>query len=374
MRRKPKQDKREPPPGTKPRFIEAVQSYRLEPLTDATKPGPRRVSGIAKMGDTINSNRRFYSMAVLEQVVARAQDDVTGGALIGLSGHPDWWEEGPKGELEDIIIRFDKLYMDGPAMKFEGVVVATEAGADFLAVLDAGVAVGMSTQMVGSATYLKAKEVQADYPYPEQVIEVVGEDAMLITIDAVMCPADENGTVQADSLSNDSEEEPVKDLQELKVKYPHVYEEAVRAARADSSKDSGTNTLEATVAKLSSELEQTKREKLESERKRIASDALASANLPFADASVTGGVDLRARFARTLEDAAMSAESAETAVREVNALIAERRAITGTAKTDSAPVRNVPGLSAPKDALEREAPKQDAKRQAMRSLRAGIGL
>ncbi|GGS09727.1 hypothetical protein [Deinococcus sedimenti] len=229
-------------------------------------------------------------------------------------------------------IKYDRLWMDGPLLKFEGVVVATTQGRDLQAVLDAGVKVGMSTNVRGSARYLPAKEVDPEWPDPEETIQVVNDDARLITIDAVMGPADLAGELNAaDSVR---EEDHVKDLAELKAKYPALYDQAVAAGKQEA----GANTLEDQLAS-----ERTARLALEKKiqddgRKAIATKALTDANLPKLGKS--GDIDLDARFEKRVTDAALRAENEDEARAEVAALIAERKVNTGAAQDEA----NNPGL------------------------------
>ncbi len=311
---------------------DAVESFDLQPMQDADAGKPRRISGVAKEADKVNLNRRFFSLAVLTGLCAAAQDALKTGELYGLVQHPDPWYEGPKGLIQNVGIKYDRLWMDGPLLRFEGVVVATTQGRDLQAVLDAGVKVGMSTNVRGSARYLPAKEVDPDWPDPEETIQVVNDDARLVTIDAVMGPADLAGELNAaDSVR---EEDHVKDLAELKAKYPALYDQAVAAGKQEA----GANTLEDQLAS-----ERTARLALEKKiqddgRKAIATKALTDANLPKLGKS--GDIDLDARFEKRVTDAALRAENEDEARAEVAALIAERKVNTGAAQDEA----NNPGL------------------------------
>lgn len=311
---------------------DAVESFDLQPMQDADAGKPRRISGVAKEADKVNLNRRFFSLAVLTGMCAAAQDALKTGELYGLVQHPDPWYEGPKGLIQNVGIKYDRLWMDGPLLRFEGVVVATTQGRDLQAVLDAGVKVGMSTNVRGSARYLPAKEVDPEWPDPEETIQVVNDDARLVTIDAVMGPADLAGELNAaDSVR---EEDHVKDLAELKAKYPALYDQAVAAGRQEA----GANTLEDQLAS-----ERTARLALEKKiqddgRKAIATKALTDANLPKLGKS--GDIDLDARFEKRVTDAALRAENEDEARAEVAALIAERKVNTGAAQDEA----NNPGL------------------------------
>ncbi len=311
---------------------DAVESFDLQPMQDADTGKPRRISGVAKSADAINLNRRFFSLAVLTGMCAAAQDALKTGELYGLVQHPDPWYEGPKGLIQNVGIKYDRLWMDGTLLRFEGVVVATTQGRDLQAVLDAGVKVGMSTNVRGSARYLPAKEVDPEWPDPEETIQVVNDDARLVTIDAVMGPADLAGELNAaDSVR---EEDHVKDLAELKAKYPALYDQAIAAGKQEA----GANSLEdqlATERKARLDLEKKIRD---DGRRAIATKALADAKLPKLGKS--GDIDLDARFEKRVIDAALRMDSDEEAQAEVTALIAERGDKTGAAQDEA----NNPGL------------------------------
>ncbi|MEI3783775.1 hypothetical protein U9R89_21900, partial [Pectobacterium brasiliense] len=191
----------------------------------------------------------------------------------------------------------------------------------------------MSTNVRGSARYLPAKEVDPDWPDPDETIQVVNDDARLITIDAVMGPADLAGELNAaDSVR---EEDHVKDLAELKAKYPALYDQAVAAGKQEA----GATTLEDQLAAERKARLDLEKKIQDDARKAIASAALTDAKLPKLGKS--GEIDLDARFEKRVQDAALRAESDDEARAEVAALIAERKLNTGGAQDDA---NNNPGL------------------------------
>ncbi|GHG34454.1 hypothetical protein GCM10017784_30320 [Deinococcus indicus] len=342
---------------------DAVVSFEVQPLTDA-QAGPRRIAGVAKEADKINLNRYYFSLECCTDMVNAAQVPMEQGELIGLNGHPDFWVDGRKGRIDDVAIRFDRLWMDGKLMKFEGTLVGTARGRDLMAVLDSGVRVGMSTNINGMLEYQQARDVDETWPDPEEWIGVVQVGARLTTIDAVMTPSDSAGDVQAaDSHNPNHREEPtVKNLQELKEKFPDLYAQAV----ADGKKEAGTTSLEDQLA-----AERTARLKLEREiqdgkRAAIATKALTDASLPKLGKS--GDIDLDARFEKRVTDAALRAESDEEAATEVAAMIAERKLNTAQVTDTTAP--NTPGI--PRKDQVQDA--QKGGRNLVSSVRAGLGL
>ncbi|GAA5514778.1 hypothetical protein Dcar01_03539 [Deinococcus carri] len=391
-------DHRTRSPTRKPDGIltDAVESFALQPLQDGQ--GTRKITGVAKQADRINLNRRFFSLPVLTAMCSAAQDAVKGGELYGLVQHPDPWWEGPKGLIENIGVKYDRLWMDGDLLRFEGSVVQTTKGKDLQAVLDAGVKVGMSTNVTGSARYLPAKEVDPEWPDPEETIQVVNDDARLITIDAVMGPADLAGELNAaDAMKagqvrseaefidemiphhqlaidmaekalgfieheelktlaknivatqgkeiktmrrirktlDSAEGVDVVNLDELKKKHPDLYAQAV----ADGKKEAGASSLEDQLASERAARLKLEREIQDGKREGIARTALTDARLPKLGKS--GDIDLDARFEKRVTDAALRADSDEEARAEVAALIAERKLTT---RTDERDADNNPGL------------------------------
>lgn len=354
-----------PPAVSDKPIIDSVESFELEPITDASK-GPRKIKGVAKEADKVNLNRYYFSLECCADMVNAALDAVKNGELFGLVEHPDFWQDGRKGRIENIGIRYDKLWMDDKLMRFEGVLVDTVRGKDLQAVLDAKIKVGMSTNVNGVLKYMQAQDIEGlDWPNPEEWIGVVQTGARLDTIDAVMQPADLEGGVQAaDSRKKPTLEEPrVKDLKELKEKYPEIYAQAVADGRKEAEKEGGS--VEEQLA-----TERAARLKLEKDiqdgrRRGIAEKALADAALPKLGKS--GDIDLDARFEKRVTDAALNAESDDEARTEVTALIAERRVTVKDAAPD--PARNNPGI--PRNDIT------DARKPAsgtVSTLRAGLGL
>lgn len=356
-----------PPDTTDKPIIDQVLSFELEPVTDASK-GPRKIKGTAKEADKVNLNRYYFSLECCTDMVNAAQEPMQSGELFGLVEHPDFWQDGRKGRIENIGIRYDKLWMDGKLMRFEGVLVDTVRGKDLLAVLDAKIKVGMSTNVNGVLKYQQAKDVEGlDWPNPEEWIGVVQVGARLDTIDAVLTPADLEGGVQAaDALRNSRQEEPtVKNLQELKEKHPDIYAQAVADGKKQAETEGGS--VESQLA-----AERAARLKLEGEikdsrRSDIARTALADAKLPKLGKS--GEIDLDARFEKRVTDAALRAESDDEARTEVAALIAERKlSVKDAAPADA--TKNNPDVP-------RNDRLQDGKRSAgnlVGNARAGLGL
>lgn len=328
-------------PASRPAVRDAVVSFELEPITDAA--GPRRIKGVAKEADKINMNRYYFSLDVLTDMVAAAQADLAAGRLFGLVQHPEFWADGSRGRIENVGLRFDKLWMDGTLMRFEGFIVGTAQGRDLQAVLDAGVEVGMSTNVNGVLSYLPARDVDSDWPEPDELIGVVQPGARLITIDAVMNPSDLAGNVQAaDSLQD--REEVVKDLKELKEKYPELYAQAL----AEGKRGADTSSLEDALAAERAERLKLEKRLQDDARRAIARTALADAKLPKLGKS--GEIDLDARFEKRVTDAALRAETDEEAQTEVAALIAERRLSVRDDAQDNNP--NVPTRASVKDAAK----------------------
>lgn len=352
------------PPKNPNRHVDTVESFQLAPVTDAST-GPRRISGVAKEADKINLNRRYFSLAVLTAMVEAAQTDLTDGNLIGLVQHPDYWD-GPRGRIENIGIRYDKLWMDGKLMRFEGELVNTTQGQNLLAVLDAKIKVGMSTQVTGSAKYLPAKEVDSTWPNPDETIQVLNDDARLITIDAVMNPAD----IAAGAAADEEDEEEIMNLAELKQKDPEGYKKLLADAAAEVAAQSGQKSLEDQLAAERAARQKLERDMLNQSREAMAVRALADANLPKLGKS--GDIDLDARFTARVVAAAQAAADDASAKTEVDAQIAERRALMGnTQKQDPEPNNNNPGITKPGQNQQDAAGKRTA---ALKNIRGSIGL
>lgn len=191
-------------------------------LTASKDDEPRRVEGVLARGDMMNANLEYYSREVFQATVEAAQDDVAAGKLIGLLNHPDWFE-GAKGSPDKIVVRWDKLWMDGADMKGSGVLVSTTAGKEIAALYDANVHLALSTNGYGSYRWVNGKNHGVENVDEMKLVD----EFRLLSIDVVNDPANVHAQILKASRAEAAQERERKmEKEELQKEL-----EAMRAAR-----------------------------------------------------------------------------------------------------------------------------------------------
>lgn len=317
----------------------------------------------------VNRNNRLYPRAVWEAAVAAAQPMLTAGELWGLLEHPEDWYDPLKGRLAAICIKYETLTIDGDVVSATGVLVETAAGQDLKALLESGIAVGISSNGTGSARYLPASEVAPDYSDPSAYIGVIQDDFRLLTIDAVSDPADLSGSArkkehlrgkppplpkEASSMNKHLkallDKYQGRTLEQVKADHPAEYLEAleliakenVAPAPAIVVTEPGSvsladyRALETTVVELRGTVGNLTTQNHNATRDGIALTALEGARLPSAGTVKHGEseIDLDASFRAELTGIARTAESDEAARTAVASKITERRAVLGQRTTE----------------------------------------
>lgn len=337
----------------------------------------------------INRNGRLYPRSAWETAVNAAQPDLSTGRLWGLLEHPDDWFDPLKGELASICIRYETLTIDGDTVRATGVLIETAAGQDLKALVNGGIAVGISTNGTASVRYLPAKELDLpDYPDPEAYIAVIQDDFRLATIDAVSDPSDLAGGLRKKERQARNKEHTMnpklkKLLEKLgmdeaafKAEFPDQHAALTQEGTSPAAPSGEVNldayrTLEQTVVALNAKVQTLEGANLNAVRDGIVSTALEAAKLPSAGKVKHGEteIDLDASFRADLTQVARAAESDDQARQLVDARIAERRALVKPGAATPAP-RN--GVALPVG--ETSAVKSEAPAGTVRNTRASLGL
>lgn len=145
-----------------------------------------RITATLTTGDEVNRNGRYYPASVLADAAETANQAADRGELIGLLDHPDW-SEGNKGTPGKTVIKWERVWMDGPALKGEGKLLDTTAGRDLDSQRKAGVRLGLSTNGMAASRFVKATEIDPDSESTD-LVQVV-ESFELLTVDVVNDPA-----------------------------------------------------------------------------------------------------------------------------------------------------------------------------------------
>ena len=359
VKRKEFRDARESSPG----------GITLETVLDeATKTSKRYLRVEIATVDVINQNRRFYPRSAYEAANTRAEADMKVGKLWALLEHPSW-DEGRKGELEDIAGKYESLTIEGNIVVGRVLVPHTDAGDVVIGLLEAGIAVGVSTNGAASQSYVRASTLDPTYPFPDEEISVIGDDFTYNTIDFVADPSNLGGLASFEARMKEARRKVEKMkkpawLKKLEASNAELaakiwealqddedtltlmgeaiagFEAAMPKIVASSIAPLGASAVETELEKrvlaLTTRLEQSEAGNLKAGRVNIAVSALEAANLP--KTKPVSGLDLDARFRDQLEAASINAESDDTARTAVTDLIAERAALLGVvAKTEDTP-------------------------------------
>jgi hypothetical protein len=308
------------------RLLEAA-TLTFERLDEAsTKASAIKVKGVAGQADLVNANGRLYPLATAKAAVEAAQANITAGKFLMLEEHPDW-DEPFTGELDDVAARVTALSIsDTGTITYEATLINNECGQNIAALLEAGVMVQASTRAEGVSEWVKAGELGLEGLDPELMVQRITSMTFL-GVDFTLNPSvSSTNTAMTESQKTPptSKEEPtVKDLKELKEKYPEIY----AAAMNESQTQAQSANVEAELARLKAENDKLKTDALNSVRSGIVTRALSEANLP--KLGNAGEINLDERFERQVESAALSAASDADAKKAVDLLITERRALLG---------------------------------------------
>lgn len=104
-----------------------------------------KIQGIATRGDIVNSKGQVYPTSVWQSNMARMNEQASAGKFLGKLEHPAE-EQG----LVDAAIKFDKFWMQGNDVWFDGTVIPTDPdGKNLQALIESGVQVDLSSRGYG---------------------------------------------------------------------------------------------------------------------------------------------------------------------------------------------------------------------------------
>lgn len=260
----------------------ATRDIRASPIREATdmveivtEAGSlSSITATLTRGNMINRNGRYYSAVELEKAATSAHDRVKAGQLIGLMDHPDFFD-GDKGKPERTVIRWSRLWMDGPDLKGEGTILGTALGKDLLALREGGVHIALSTNAYARTSYEQAKHVPAAYDGPEDDLIAVMADIELLSVDVVNNPSNVFAQIHAEAaLAREREQEREEhEVTEEERKQLEAKLEAEKAAREAAEK--AAKTAQEALAKAQAAL-------VKAEREGVVTAILAGRSVPDA--------------------------------------------------------------------------------------------
>lgn len=299
------------------RFVESVE----QPLTlvEETNNGARRIRAIGITADVVNANNRIYPRAVLESAIGRLRlNESAGGGRFVLTGeaeHPSDKGTGRRNILETVV-RWDAAKIDSDnQVIIEGQIVDTAKGRDILALIEAGVPVGISQRAYG-----RSKTAKRGGKSVEEITELT-----ITGYDLVAEPSDPNGRI-LESQQGDIKPMDINDVREFLRENPELVEKAKTEAAQESAKETRAKLAESMgvdVADLDKAIQeaQTAKKELEERNRR---DAINHA-ITEGTKNLKYGEHANAEFVRAIH--AANPQDVQTATRLIEAKIVEYDAL-----------------------------------------------
>lgn len=276
--------------------------------------GLATVTATLARGNIINRNWRYYSATVLERAATAARDKVAAGKLIGLMDHPNYWDgDGDKGRPERVVIRWNRLWMDGPDLKGEGTIVGTALGRDLLAMHEAKVHIGLSTNAYVQSHWENAEDVPAPWDGdPHDLIQVVDDIEELLTIDVVNDPSNVYAAIEQEAReAREKATEAAHRQKEEAMKQEGKNEPAPAPDPAPAGED--TTQLRRELETAKAEAEKLRQELAHARREAVVREAIARHG------------DVPPALEEAAKLVAAGAESDEAAAEKVRALLEAAR-------------------------------------------------
>lgn len=246
-----------------------------------------RITAKLATGDEINRNGRYYPSSVLADAAVEANKAADRGELIGLLDHPDWFE-GNKGTPAKTVLKWERVWMDGPALMGEGLLLDTTAGRDIDAQRKAKVRLGLSTNGMAASRFVKATEIDPDLESID-LVQVI-ESFELLTVDLVNDPASVGAAIQqeARTLRERREHDMTAEERAKQLETQLAAETAAREAAEAAAKNAQAAQATAEAALVAQE------------RQHVVETALAGRSVPDA---VKTAMTAAANTAETVEAA-----------------------------------------------------------------------
>jgi len=253
-----------------------------------------RVTATLTTGDEINGNSRYYPVSVLEGAALEANRAADRGELIGLLDHP-MWGEGNKGTPSKTVLKWERVWMDGPKLMGEGLLLDTTAGRDLDSQRKAKVRLGLSINGLAASRFVKASELDPNLESSD-LVQVI-ESYELLTVDVVNDPASAGAAIRREARAMRERKEQDMTAEE-RAKQLETQLEAEKAAReaAEQAAQEAQEALQTAEAAL-----------VTAERQAVVVEALAGRTMPDA-------------VTQAMRTAAVAAESLDAAREAVQAL------------------------------------------------------
>lgn len=285
-----------PPTLTRERTRDLTERVTFEDLP-AESGALARITATLSTGDEVNRNGRYYPSSVLADAAVAANEAADRGELIGLLDHPDWFE-GNKGSPAKTVLKWERVWMDGPRLMGEGLLLDTTAGRDLNAQRKAKVRLGLSTNGMASSRFVKASELDPDLESSD-LIQVI-ESFELLTVDVVNDPASVGAAISREA----------RKLRERKEQSMTAEERAKQLETQLEAEKTAREAAEAKAREAAEALEAAKADLVKAERDAIVTEALAGQTVPDAvrkamtrEAHAAESIDAAREAVKALADA-----------------------------------------------------------------------
>lgn len=300
------------------RFWESVE----QPLTlieSETSDGARRIRAIGITADVVNANNRIYPRSVLESAInnLRLNESRAGSGRLILTGeaeHPS--DKGGRRNILETVVSWDAANLDETGqVLIEGSIVPTSKGRDILALIEAGVPVGISQRAYG-----RSKTAKRAGKSVEEITELT-----ITGYDLVAEPSDPNGRI-LESQQEDIKPMDINEVREFLKENPEMLDkaknEAATRARAELAESMGVDVAD--LDKAIAEAQTAKKELEERNRRDAINTAIVEATKDLAYGEHINAEFVRAIHAANPQDVKAVAGLVEAKRAEYDSLMSAR--------------------------------------------------
>lgn len=257
-------------------FEKNLAEYRAEgsaKLAESEIDGKkyRTVEGVAAKAGIVNRNKRLYPTRVFEKTLgSHVSNKVKANKFLGELEHPN----ETRSSLSRAAVKFTEVWMEGDDVKYQAIILPTPNGKILEQLLEAGVAVGVSTRGAGSYRFETVGGEE---------VEVIQEDYRMTGIDFVLDESNPYGAVNKFESAEGGNNVEIKTLEQLKAHFPELVQQAEDAAFTEGATKKETDLKaihENEVALAKTEAVTAYKESEEAKQYEIAFNSIVEAMKP----------------------------------------------------------------------------------------------
>lgn len=242
-------------------------------LTESEVAGKthRVVEGTAAKAGIVNRNKRLYPERVFEKTLnTYVNAKVAANKFLGELEHPD----EIRSSLSRAAVKFTEVWKEGADIKYRAIILPTPAGKILEQLLEAGVAVGVSTRGAGSYKFEKVGGEE---------VEVIQDDYRMTGIDFVLDESNPYGAISKFESTEGGHNVDIKTVEQLKAHFPELATQLEESARSEgaAAKETELNGLqEAALEQAKQEAVDTYKASEEAKQYETAFNAIVEAMKP----------------------------------------------------------------------------------------------